>query len=530
MPIEAQLPDGTILEFPDDTPDAVVQAKVREYLGAAHTPAPSAPPTERSAVSRLFAPAVQAITGLAALPGAAVDAAKMIGQGRYGEMTSSLGNALIRPQVEQARGVGEAAQRGDYGEAALRVAAVADVGGVGADIGESISEGDIAGALGKGVVAAAPFARAPKFLLPSAVSQLLRRRAAARILAAERPGPKFVEKAVEAANEVLEGTPSLDPGARLPGIGVGTLDTMVKRSRAARKVAGQERGALETIDIPINPARAVEGLRAEAAGLETVVPEARVVTRRKPSGGGRPVMRVMPERVTSKDPALTAALRTHASQLERDASQFAAAGTPGIPAGELFKQQRVIGKVAGKAYRTEPGTEAATAAAAGRAYREQVGRLLKEELEPQGIPVGDINRAYEVWNNAAINFRKARRASLSEQGWAGLKDLLAGRLLGNIARAAGGATVGGIVGGPAAGITGALVGVALGRSTFWNTMRATTYTRLAQLLNAGRVDEAAQLLTSAEAAFAVEQGIRDRERHRKAEKALRAQADGVVEP
>jgi hypothetical protein len=43
--IEAELPDGTILEFPDNTPDSVVDSVVRQHMGVA-TPTPTAEPTQ----------------------------------------------------------------------------------------------------------------------------------------------------------------------------------------------------------------------------------------------------------------------------------------------------------------------------------------------------------------------------------------------------------------------------------------------------------------------------------------------------
>ena len=39
MPIEAELPDGRILEFPDGTNPAVIQATVKRMLGVATEPA-----------------------------------------------------------------------------------------------------------------------------------------------------------------------------------------------------------------------------------------------------------------------------------------------------------------------------------------------------------------------------------------------------------------------------------------------------------------------------------------------------------
>lgn len=69
MTIEAELPDGTILEFPDDTPDDVIQGVVRQQLGAAQQ-APGAAQLEPDFLGAAVIEPLKTIgTGLAAAVG-----------------------------------------------------------------------------------------------------------------------------------------------------------------------------------------------------------------------------------------------------------------------------------------------------------------------------------------------------------------------------------------------------------------------------------------------------------------------------
>ena len=50
--IEAELPDGTILEFPDGTDQGVIQSVVKQRLGIQAAPTPTEPYVDEKGVTR----------------------------------------------------------------------------------------------------------------------------------------------------------------------------------------------------------------------------------------------------------------------------------------------------------------------------------------------------------------------------------------------------------------------------------------------------------------------------------------------
>ena len=70
MTIEAELPDGRVLEFPDGTDPQVVQATVRRVLGVQMTPAPE--PSVIDRVAGVVEPIATFATGALAEPAAGV--------------------------------------------------------------------------------------------------------------------------------------------------------------------------------------------------------------------------------------------------------------------------------------------------------------------------------------------------------------------------------------------------------------------------------------------------------------------------
>lgn len=440
---------------------------------------------------------------------------------------------------EQAQATAAAAREGRTSEAIGHGLATAlpVLGPAAVDIGESLGEGDVAGAIGKGAVLAAPAARVPKFLRPTSFAKALKTQAAKRIIDVLRPrGDAAVAKARGIADDLVAGVPQVDetlaPGFPAVahtgegGIGVGSLDTLVARAKARLEALKPKREALQARTEPIDTRPVSAALRDEARTLETQPPTRKEMVE-KPTGlvdsAGDPIMGIAEETITpppvSGHSQLSRALQSEADWIDNLAAQYP---DEAAPAGELFKQRAAIGRRVRKAYQTAPGDEAAAGLEAGQSTREGLTRLLHEKVPASVIP----DREYEVFRNAATMFQKHSNASLSNRGLKGLKDLLAGRAASAVLGAATGATTLG----PLGGVAGALGGVMLGESAYWGSLRAATYSKLATALNAGRLDVAADILQRSAAAYAADQGIRASERNRRAQRALQTQAEGVVVP
>jgi len=482
-------------------------------------PAPTSPaPSPAGPISRFLAPIGTAIKGLASLPGTVGGA---ILRGEYGEMTNALGQGVVQPSIEQGRQAGAAAERGDLGQAAMHALATLDVGGAGADIGESAAEGNLAGAAGQAAVAFAPFGRAARPATRAAGA--LKNRAAARILDVMRPRQSAVAGAEEVADAVASGVAGREAAG---GIGVGSLETLAARAKARTTSAGDTLKALQTLDTPLDPTPVSRGLRTEARSLETTPPP-RTVFDEVDTGildeFGDPIMGVKSSVVkgtpTSAHPALVSALDHEAKFIDDLAAQYP---DELVPAGEMFKQRAALGRRVSKSYGVGPGEESAAGQAAGKSSRAQISRLLHDEVPASIIPDAE----YRTFKTAWTNFERHRRANLTNRGLKGLKDLLAGRA---VAAGIGGLT-GAVSFGPMGGVAGALGGVLLGESAYWGSLRAATYADLARHLNSGQLDKAAEILQRTSAAYAVEKGIGERERNRKAQRALQEQAEGVIAP
>lgn len=515
--------DGKRYKIAGDRPPS--EAEARAAVGA-YTQQPAntqpTPSPERGPVERFLEPVGQAIKGVVGLPGAA---ARAMSESPMGIKAGwELARTIADDSAEQAVAAADAFGEGDYGMAAGRaLAAIPVVGKAGADMGEAIAEGNYAGALGQAAVNFAPGARVPRMLRPTAISGLLKRRAAARILDVMRPATGRAAKAEGIAEDLVMGVPGRETAG---GIGVGTLDELSERAAARASSAGRDIKAFQTLDTPIDPSPVSRSLRAEADELVTR-PPAREVLNEVDTGMvdefGDPIMGIKREMVkgvpASEYPALVSALRRQARRVDKLAKQYP---DEAVPAGELFKQRAAAGRRHGKAYRNMPGDEPAAVGVAGKAYKGRLTDLLHEEVPGSVIP----DREYAVFRNAATNFERRRLSSLNQRGWRGLRDLLMGRAVGS----AMGAGTGMLTFGPLGGVAGALGGAILGESAFWGSLRAATYAKLARALNNGQLDQAAEILQRSAAAYAADQGIRERERHRDAERALRTQAEGVVAP
>lgn len=477
---------------PPASPDFIPDDEMPDFISDADM-AGSAAPAQRSATSRFLEPIGEAAKALASLPGAAASA---MAESPMGVKAGwELARGIADQSAEQAVKSYDAFSEGDIGEGVGRaLATVPVVGPAGAQMGEAAAEGNIAGALGQAAVNFAPGARVPKMLRPTSVAGFLRNRAAARILDTMRPSSGRVATAEDIALEVAEGTPGREA---LGGIGVGTRKKLAGEAKRRAAATGKEVEALQTTDTPIDTAPVSTKLRDEASRLETV----------PPTGIGY-----------SEYPALVKALRSQADEMDDLAASFGG----DVPSGELFKQRGALGRRFGKVNEKLPGDEPAAAALAGNAKRAHLSKLLHTEVSGSEV----VDRANRVWKNAAINLERSRLRDLMGRKWEGMRDLLAGRLAG----VALGAGVGGLGMGPMGGVAGALAGAALGESAFWQTLRASTYVKIARHLNSGQVDEAVNIIQRSAAAYAADKGIRERERHRKAEQALRTQAEGVVSP
>lgn len=528
MNIEAELPDGTILEFPDGTPDAVVQAKVREHLGATRTPAPAAhTPATGGPIARLFEPVGQFVKGMASLPGAVGGA---LLRGDYGQMSRGMGDALIDPSIEQGRQAGAAAGRGDLGEAALRALATLDVGGAGNDVGQSAADGNIAGAIGQAAVNFAPFGKALKPATRAAAA--LRTRANTRMFRVLNPAKDAVPAVEAVLDDIVHG---IDDGKGSRGIGHGSIEDLTIEAEKRRKRAGDLVDVFQNNQTPVRVSPVTRKLRHDAAKLETVPPD-RVEWVEVPvlDEAGDPVIGLngpemgMHEEVVkgtpvSGYPTKVSALREQADKIDALAAQYP---DELVPAGELFKFRSATGQRVAGSFDLAAGEQATAAGEAGKTARKYVSEHLKDE-----IPAAKLaDREYQVFNTAWKHFEEGRRTKLTNRGLQGLKNLLTGRMAAQVlAGAVGGGAVGGVTG-SAVGVTGALAGTILGESAYWGSLRASTYSKLSKALNSGDLDQAAAILQRTASVYAVEKGIQDRERNRRAQKALQQQAEGVVGP
>lgn len=550
-PIEAELPDGTILEFPAGTPDAIVQARVRERLGvstqSAHTPA-TQPSRPRSAASRFLEPLGKFAQGLYALPDAIDQGAAEIARGNFGGVTSAVGRAILDPQVAQGRRAGEAFSRGDFAEAAghAGAAALPGLGPAAADIGEALGAGNVAGAAGQAAVGFTPGAHNLRYLRafalrPTAIAGAFKRQAGRRMFNVLDPAKNEVPNIEGIVDDLVGGISGIDQklapgfvvsheGAR--GIGVGSLDELTARAHARRELAGKKQEALKHTTVPIHPGAVSRILQRRARQLETT-PPSRTIREELPvhddmgvpllDDAGDPIMGINERRIAGVPQSgyeqKVAALRSEAARIDRLAEQYP---DHRVPSGELFKFRDAVGQRASPAYVQAAGVDAAVGAEAAAVSRDTLSQLLKKKMPEARI----ADREYQVFNTAWEHFENHRRANLTNKGLKGLKDLIFGRLFAGSAGAALGLTTGT----PAVGAAGAVGGIMLADSAYWGSLRAKTYSELARHLNSGHLDQAAQIIQSTSAAYAVQHGITERERHRSAQRALQEQAEGVVAP
>lgn len=547
MPIEAQLPDGTILEFPDETAPEVVQARVREHLGVTHSgrPLPAGPTPaelaqsphtqEGSAASRFMAPIGEAVAGIAHLPAAlARGAASFRGIHTDWQPVVDAGDAMIEAQAAQARKGGEAMDRGDYVEGVGRGAAalLPVFGPAAADVADTAAEGNTAGALGKAAVLGASFAPAPKFA--DRLSGLMKNRAAARILSVMRPTIGRMATAEKVAPEVVAGVAGRETAG---GIGVGTRATLAKEARRRAAQAGAEVEALQGLTDPVDVSPISERLRADATKRQTVYPTKETVDYEPVLDDfGEPLVDeagdvVMDTKVsrhtpppTSKNPKLVAALNKQADEVDKLAAGFDGA----VPAGELFKARAGMNEaMGGGAYEKLPGQMTPAAQRAGKAFTRATSDLVHDtKFGPDGLGGSRIiDRENHVWAKAATNLENSRLRDMMGRGGKQVINLLAGRLAG---AALGGATGLASGYGPMAGVAGATLGVILGESAYWGSLRAATYKDIARLLEVGDLDGAASIIQRTATTYAIDKATRERERNKRAHKALQNQAEGVI--
>ena len=138
--IEAELPDGTILEFPDGTPDNVVQRAVRKQLGFAPGVRETRPLTTEGL--DIAGSTAGALTGAKA--GAALGAAG----GPFAPVTVPIG-ALAGGIAGGALGYGISREAQQLADRVIGAAPAESVGEMAGRVGETLSEGATAEALGR---------------------------------------------------------------------------------------------------------------------------------------------------------------------------------------------------------------------------------------------------------------------------------------------------------------------------------------------------------------------------------------------
>lgn len=544
MPIEAELPDGTILEFPDGTADGVIQAQVKQQLGA--TAQPSSDLYEgrtrmggadakigarpgfgerafnytRNIAHGLgqLSPAYRMASKGEPLSESVVNALKSWLQMGGNLARSNPAELLTAPAGDIGDLVGLERPPGselrDPAEAAVNLAMMpllAEEGGSGAlrmapSVAERVGAKAATSIMGRG-------------------AQFARNRAAARSLDLQRPTTGRAATAEDIAFEVIDGTPSLE--GKTPGVGVGTRRQLAQRARARQALASQEQEMLQNVDTPIDVAPVSGRLRADAQRRVTQPPPHTAyeeVDTGLVDAAGDPIMGIkqstVPGQEMTQDPALVGALRGEADFLDDLASQYPDNLVPG---GELFKQRATTGARIAKAYEKLPGDVQTAANQAGKSFKANLTEELRTQLPD--VPVAQVDRAYRVWRNAAVNFERSRLTALTSRGMEGLRDLMVGRLGGIILGASADVGMGGY------GVAGALTGLIAGESAVWGSLRAQEYARLSRLLNSGETAQAAQLLNSFAARTSAGANIADQaERHQRAHKALNQQAEGVVTP
>lgn len=499
MPIEAELADGTVLEFPDDTAPEVMQAAVKRHLSSAVTEQDLAfeknqqAQDKRGPVERFAEPFIGAAKGIGVLGKTAVDWASGDVVAPW-EAAKGLvkGDIASRAHQEEEAKADAAHGRDAMGVLHSTASLVPVLGPMVGDFADAIKEGNYAGAAGQATLAAAPFLKPAKLLNP--VASVLTKRAAVRALEAIGGGP--------AGSTKLLGTLEKSPGL-IEDLGVGSRRTLAERAKGLKNQYGKVVEDFQTIGVPVDTTPAIGAVKARAAQEVSQFPSA--------TPGGAPVE-------VSGNPALKRAMDKGASVLEQ-------AGVD-PPAGELFKFRKQLGGPARKAYARQVGDVPPPSVEAAGVTRDALSKVLHEALPETKA----ADTAYSNW--AKISTRLGRQADIdiSQAGKAAFGDYLKGRLIAGVIGGSGAGLLGGPAGagaGALMGGTGALVGSYLAKSPFWDSLRAVTYAKIARHINAGNMSGAFDVLTDAATTYAVTE---ETSRRAKAQKALESQGQGVVAP
>lgn len=496
----------------------------------------------RSAVARLTEPIGKAAAALAGLPGAAVRGAKRLGgavnalEGLDTKPAADIGGEMVHgvvdPQIDQFRQANEAGARGDYVEGVGHFAAGAlpFFGPQAAEVGETAGRGDFAGAAGQtAVMAAGTKLPVPEYARKAANN--LKARAALRMFKVMRPATDRVAIAEGIAGQVVNGAVGRE---RAGGLGWGTRTELTERAARRAELSGRAEEALQKIETPVDPSSAAKRLRKEADAAETVPPpRSEMKERIIHDDDGVELAREMEEHITpgvphTKNPGLVNALRDHADDLEGLAAQYPNGEVPG---GVLFKDRAVVGKRIGSgAYETMPGSTRSPNLEADKSYQGAVRELVHDEdkFGPGGLGNSiPKDNAHHVWANAKIDLETSRRKDLAGRSGNKVLNLLQGRITGIMLGGATGMSTGF---GPLAGVGGATIGMMLAESAKWGSLRAVIYNDMAKALAARDFSGAEKILQRGALTFAAEKARKDHERNRKAQGALKNQAEGVVTP